>query len=50
VTELAGSELLRKETGIGRAILVADLAGTVRRACGLMPNMTWVIDRGGRAP
>ena len=25
-----------------------DLAGTVHRAYGLMPNMTWVIGRGGR--
>jgi hypothetical protein len=39
---------LREETGISRDILVDDLAGTVHRAYGLMPNMTWVIDRGGR--
>ena len=25
-----------------------DLDGTVHRAYGLMPNMTWVIGRGGR--
>jgi len=46
----ACARLLREETGIGRDILVDDLAGTVHRAYGLMPNMTWVIDRGGRAP
>ena len=40
--------MLREKTGIGRDILVDDLAGTVHRAYGLMPNMTWVIDRGGR--
>jgi len=28
---------------------VDDLAVTVHRAYGLMPNMTWVIDRGGVA-
>jgi hypothetical protein len=39
---------LREEAGIGRDILVDDLAGTVHRAYGLMPNMTWVIGRGGR--
>jgi len=46
--KLACARLLREETGIGRPILVDDLAGTVHRAYGLMPNMTWVIDRGGR--
>jgi len=44
----ACARLLREETGIGRDILVEDLAGTVHRAYGLMPNMTWVIDPGGR--
>lgn len=47
-SKLAGARLLREETGICRDILVDDLAGTVHRAYGLMPNMTWVIDRGGR--
>ena len=46
--KLAGARLLREETGICRDILVDDLAGTVHRAYGLMPNMTWVIARGGR--
>jgi hypothetical protein len=46
--KLACARLLREEAGIGRDILVDDLAGTVHRAYGLMPNMTWVIDRGGR--
>ena len=47
-SKLAGARLLGEEAGIGRDILVDDLAGTVHRAYGLMPNMTWVIDRGGR--
>ena len=46
--KLACAKLLREEAGIGRDILVDDLDGTVHRAYGLMPNMTWVIDRGGR--
>jgi hypothetical protein len=46
--KLACAALLRDETGIGRDVLVDDLAGTVHRAYGPMPNMTWVIGRDGR--
>jgi len=46
--KLACAKLLREEAGIGRDILVDGLDGTVHRAYGLMPNMTWVIGRGGR--
>ena len=46
--KLACAALLRDESGIGRDILVDDLAGTVHRAYGLMPDLTWVIDRSGR--
>ena len=46
--KVASARLLRDETGISRTILVDDLAGTVHRRYGSMPNMTWVIDRGGR--
>jgi hypothetical protein len=46
--KLASAALLAEETGISRDILVDDLAGLVHRAYGLMPNMTWVIGRGGR--
>jgi len=46
--KLACAELLREEAGIRRDILVDGLAGTVHRAFGLMPNMTWVIAQGGR--
>ena len=47
-SKLACARLLREETGICRDILVDDLEGTVHHAYGLMPNMTWVIDRDGR--
>jgi len=30
-----------------RPILVDDLEGTVHAAYGLLPNMSWVLDRGG---
>jgi hypothetical protein len=46
--KLACAALLREEAGIGRDILVDDLDGAAHRAYGLMPNMTWVIGRGGR--
>jgi len=46
--KLASAKLLAEEAGIGRDILVDNLDGTVHRAYGLMPNMTWVIARGGR--
>jgi hypothetical protein len=46
--KLACARLLAEEAGISRDILVDDLDGTVHRAYGLMPNMTWVIGRGGR--
>jgi hypothetical protein len=48
--KLACARLLAGEAGIGRDIRVDDLDGTVHRAYGLMPNMTWVIGRGGRVP
>lgn len=38
---------LRDEIGISRPILVDDLEGTVHRAYGALPNMTWVLGRGG---
>jgi hypothetical protein len=47
-TKLANARLLRDEIGIRRTILVDDLDGTAHRAYGLLPNMTWVIGRGGR--
>ena len=47
-TKLDNARLLRDEVGIRRPILVDDLTGTAHRAYGAMPNMTWVIGRGGR--
>lgn len=46
-TKLAHARLLRDEIGIRRPILVDDHDGTVHRAYGELPTMTWVIDRGG---
>lgn len=46
--KLAHARLLRDEVGIRRTILVDDLAGTGHRAYGSLPNMTWVVGRGGR--
>jgi hypothetical protein len=46
--KLAGARLLRDEVGIRRPILVDDLTGTAHHAYGLLPNMSWVIGRGGR--
>ena len=48
-TKLRHARLLREEVGIRRDILVDDLDGTAHRAYGLLPNMTWVVARGGRA-
>ena len=46
--KLANARLLRDEVGIRRPIIVDDLAGTSHLAYGGLPNMTWVIGRGGR--
>jgi hypothetical protein len=46
--KLTNARLLRDEVGIRRPILVDDLAGTAHLAYGGLPNMTWVIGRGGR--
>jgi hypothetical protein len=46
--KLANARLLRDEIGIRRPILVDDLEGTAHHAYGLLPNMNWVIGRGGR--
>ncbi len=45
--KVAAARRLRDEIGITRPILVDDLDGTVHRAYGLLPNMSWVLDRGG---
>jgi hypothetical protein len=38
---------LRDDLGITRPILVDDVEGTVHHAYGLLPNMSWVLGRGG---
>jgi hypothetical protein len=45
--KLAAAGRLRDELEITRTILVDDLDGTVHTAYGLMPNMSWVLGRGG---
>ncbi len=46
--KLANAALLRDDIGIRRPILVDDLDGSSHLAYGGLPNMTWVIGRGGR--
>lgn len=46
--KLAAARRLRDEIGISRPILIDDLEGSVHRAYGTMPNMTWVLGRRGR--
>jgi hypothetical protein len=45
--KLRAAKRLRDEIGITREILVDDHEGTVHRAYGSLPNMTWVLGRGG---
>ena len=37
----------RQHASIEREILLDDVAGTAHRAYGMLPNMTWIIGRGG---
>jgi hypothetical protein len=46
--KLAHARAFRARYGIARPILVDDLAGTGHRAYGLLPNMVYLIGRGGR--
>lgn len=46
--KLEHARKLRDEVGIRRTVLVDDLAGTAHRRYGLLPNMTWIVGRGGR--
>lgn len=45
--KLAAARRLRDELDIERPILVDDYEGTVHGAYGLLPNMCWVLGRGG---
>ena len=37
----------RDHNGIQRRILLDDVEGTAHRAYGMLPNMTWIVGRGG---
>jgi hypothetical protein len=38
---------MRDTLGFKRQMLIDDLEGTVHRAYGTLPNMTWIVGRGG---
>jgi hypothetical protein len=46
--KLTNARRLRDEVGIRRQILVDDLDGSTHHAYGLLPNMSWVVGKGGR--
>lgn len=43
----ATAKAFREHSGIKREILLDDLDGTAHRAYGTLPNMTWIMGRGG---
>jgi hypothetical protein len=46
--KLARAREMVEELGLRRLMLVDDLSGSLHRAYGLLPNMTYVIERLGR--
>lgn len=42
------AQALKEHCSLRRRILLDDLEGTVHRAYGLLPNMTWIFGPGGR--
>ena len=46
--KIAHARAFKEQYAVERPILVDDLAGTGHRAYGLLPNMTYLIGRGGR--
>lgn len=46
--KLAHARAMSERWCIGRQMLVDDLEGSVHRAYGLLPNMSWIVDRRGR--
>lgn len=46
-TKLHHAKALRDELGVSRPILVDDLDGSCHRAWGMLPNMAWIVLRGG---
>ncbi len=45
--KLAHARIFRDEQGVRRRILVDALDGACHRSYGLLPNMTWIVMRGG---
>lgn len=46
-TKLHHARALRDELGVKRPILVDDVDGPCHRAWGMLPNMAWIVLRGG---
>jgi hypothetical protein len=46
--KLAHARAFKELFGVERPILVDDLSGTAHRLYGMLPNMTYLIGRGGR--
>jgi hypothetical protein len=46
--KLAHARAFKELFGIQRPILVDDLSGTAHRLYGMLPNMTYLVGRGGR--
>lgn len=46
-TKLHHAKALRDELGVARPILVDDLDGPCHRAWGMLPNMAWIVLKGG---
>lgn len=44
----ANARTFREQYKLRRPILLDDLAGTAHRAYGMLPNMTWIVGRGGQ--
>jgi hypothetical protein len=43
----AHARAFESECSVGRRILLDDLEGTAHQAFGLLPNMSWILARGG---
>jgi hypothetical protein len=43
----ANARAFREQYAVRRPILLDDLGGSAHRAYGLLPNMTWIVMRGG---
>ncbi len=46
-TKLHHARALRDQLGVSRPILVDDIVGSCHRAWGMLPNMAWIVLRGG---